>query len=56
VGDDVPGVLGGWLHTVREAVSDLTSADRHRIMIGTAEAAYGLDDARGDERENRQWR
>lgn len=47
---------GGWLATVREAVADLTAADRHRIMIGTAEAVYGLDDARGDERENRQWR
>ena len=45
----------GWLDTVREAVADLTAADRDRIMIGTAEAVYGLDGARGDEKENRQW-
>jgi L-fuconolactonase len=46
---------GGWLGTVRQAVADLTAADRHRIMIRTAETVYGLDGARGDERENRQW-
>ncbi|HEY0816603.1 MAG TPA: amidohydrolase family protein [Pseudonocardia sp.] len=45
----------GWLATVREAVADLTAADRDRIMIRTAEAVYGLDGARGDEKENRLW-
>jgi L-fuconolactonase len=45
----------GWIDTVREALADLTAADRDRIMIRTAEAVYGLDGARGDERENRQW-
>ena len=45
----------GWLDTVREAVADLTALDRNRIMIRTAEKVYGLDDARGGERENRQW-
>lgn len=46
---------GGWLAIVREAVADLTAADRDRIMIRTAEAVYGLDGARGGERGNRQW-
>jgi predicted TIM-barrel fold metal-dependent hydrolase len=47
---------GGWLDTVREAVADLTAADRDRIMIRTAEAVYGLDVARGeDDKEIRQW-
>lgn len=45
---------GGWLDAVREAVADLTSGDRARIMIRTAESVYGLDGVRGDERE-RQW-
>ncbi len=46
---------GSWLDTVREAVADLGAADRDRIMIRTAEAVYGLDGARRDEKENRQW-
>lgn len=32
----------GWLDTVRAALADLTAADRGRVMIGTAEAVYGL--------------
>jgi predicted TIM-barrel fold metal-dependent hydrolase len=51
----VTTTYGGWLDTVREAVAELTAADRDRIMIRTADAVYGLDGARGEEREDRQW-